>query len=738
MKVCPTCREQLSDEALFCPVDGTALARAPGDPFVGTVVRERFLVMEAIGKGASGSVYRAEDLTSRQIVALKVLHAHLAADEPAVERFRQVLAALAQIPNEHHLQIIDTGRVPDGRLYVAMEILEGETLAQRIGREGKLAVDQALSIAGQVADGLVDAHARGWAHSDLRPANVYLCRRDGRSDFVKLLDLGLAHLVFEAAGTAPALAIGDARYVAPELVRKEPPDPRTDVYALGVILYEAVAGQPPFAGSQVYDILEAHRSRPPPALREKAPDVPAHVDSAVMRALEKDRTHRWQDAMVFWRALRQPPSGETFRPTTAPYLPMGPEAPAAPLPHTLTGPAPASPSSMAVSGELPAVGDPSRARPRATPHFPFSQLGAVAGAAPAAIARTEPVPAPTHPAAAAGAKATAAGVDEEHDPSATSAIWFAEGHAVSQAAEGKVRRKTGEMPALYERLQEQEDDEAHERAPSKKKMMFLLGGGVVAGVVFILLIFGGGSKPGAPPAEPPQGPPPENPLAPVAAPETQPATPATPAPAPVPDPVFQPLPGMPGPDGKPVAPPATTPATAPATIPAPAPAAAPPVPAPRDPEPAARPAPSSKSSGSVPPRPKPSPSPAPAGPSPADQADEHARAGREQLRRGNYAAAAAEYNKARDLDPNNAEAAAGLGEVAFEQGYYAQAVERLKQAVKLRPRSVRYLVLLGNAYFKLGQHKSAMDTYQRALDIDPGNEEAQGGLHAAEKRLGGG
>lgn len=733
MKVCPGCGATLAAEALFCPNDGTALARAEHDLFLGTVVADHFLVMEQIGKGTSGTVYRAENLHSRHDVALKVFGPTVGTGDRVLERARQVVEALAQIPNDHHTKILETGLVTGGNLYVEMELLSGETLASRLKRE-TLTSAQAIDLVWQIAEGLTAVHARGWAHAELHPNHVVFVPHGGRTDFVKLLDLGLAQLTLPATeGGANGFA-RDARYVPPELMRNELPDPRSDVYALGVLAVNALMGEAAFSGSRIV-----------PKLADRIPDLPPHVEAVVARALAQDREARWQDAMALASALQQP--AEMFRPQTAPYLHLGVEVAPVPLPQTLTETFPRPPTPLGAKKNVEVDNRP-------TPSFSFSAMTQIG------------IPVPPVPEVHSVAKPSVAPVVvsesrsplDEREAAGASGVWFSDGELASQAAEGKIRPRTGQLPALYERLQQEQEEESHVTPRSRSKMAML---GAVAGVVavvFLVFAFTKGEVPAeqalpeTPAASAPQQPSapvprPENPLAP-AAPSVLPVEIST-GPsmaAPLADPVFQPLPGQLPPTPSPSAPPPSVEVAA-----VPLPAAAPPVfEPPPHPQPPAHVAPPPKPRPATvvePERPRlrePNPQPvappevAPARSSSSKQASDFVRAGREQLRRGNYVLAGEEFEKARQLEPSNAEALAGLGEVAFEQGYYAQAVERLRVAVRLRPRSVHYLVLLGNAYFKTGQARSAVEQYKRALDISPGNEEAQSGLQAAEKRLGGG
>ena len=211
--LCSSCRRELSLAALFCPNCGTPRVKDGAvDELLGAVLGERFLVQERLGAGKSGTIYRGEHVTLRRKVAIKVLHHELSRDDLAIERFRREATSVAEIDNEHIVEIHDFGRTSDGRLYLAMELLEGETLDNVLIRDTRLSVERALDVMIQVAEALVDAHAVGFVHRDLRPRNVYLAVRRGKANFVKLLDFGLSKLVEQgggAASTSLGMTFGD-------------------------------------------------------------------------------------------------------------------------------------------------------------------------------------------------------------------------------------------------------------------------------------------------------------------------------------------------------------------------------------------------------------------------------------------------------------------------------------------------------------------------------------------------
>ena len=310
MITCAGCKHIFADSALFCPNCGTPKARdaASGDPLVGKILGERFQVLDLIGQGGSGTIYRAEHVTLRRKVAIKVLHNELSRDDLAVERFRREATTVAEIDNEHIVEIHDFGRTPDGRLYLAMELLEGETLDAVLAREKTLSVERTADILIQVGEALMEAHAIGYVHRDLRPRNLYLAVRRGKANFVKLLDFGLAKLVesdHQAASTSLGMTFGDPRYMSPEQARGDRIDRRADIYQLGCIAYEVLTGAPPFTGNRVFDILSKQVTEIPAPLPTRRPGVPLWMEAAVAKMLAKDPENRFATTTRLVEALRR-------------------------------------------------------------------------------------------------------------------------------------------------------------------------------------------------------------------------------------------------------------------------------------------------------------------------------------------------------------------------------------------------------------------------------------------------
>ncbi len=306
---CTKCGSENPKEALFCTACGQALHHEQNDPLVGQTIGGRYHLVERIGQGAAGTIYRAEHTTLRRRMAVKLLHQQLAQNEDAVERFRREAITVCEIDNDHIPQVFDFGRAEDGRLFFAMEFLDGVPLSMVLEREGRLTPERVADILSQIGDGLMEAHTLGYIHRDLRPRSIFLTRRRGRADFVKILDFGLAKLVqpelTDAQRTAMGMTYGDPRYMAPEQARGEVVDRRADIYSLGVLGYEMVCGEQPFKGTGTFDILSKLLEAPVPRLRDKRPDCPPWLESVIRTALAKKPAERFQTVAQFLDAMER-------------------------------------------------------------------------------------------------------------------------------------------------------------------------------------------------------------------------------------------------------------------------------------------------------------------------------------------------------------------------------------------------------------------------------------------------
>ena len=263
-----------------------------------------YRIIDKLGVGGMGIVYRAEDTELKRLVALKFLPADIASNEKSVERFRREARAAAALNHPNICTIHEIGE-HDGRPFIVMELLEGETLKDRLIR-GALKVEALLDVAVQMAQGLDAAHDKGMIHRDIKPANIFLTRDGG----VKILDFGLAKLVGDEPAetdtvdttadgmelTRAGAAVGTVAYMSPEQVRGEELDPRSDLFSYGLVLYQMATGQQPFSGSTSGVIFEAILNRTPTTPVQLNPEIPAQLESVINKSLEKDRDLRFQHA----------------------------------------------------------------------------------------------------------------------------------------------------------------------------------------------------------------------------------------------------------------------------------------------------------------------------------------------------------------------------------------------------------------------------------------------------------
>ena len=273
------------------------------DPLLGTVIGERYEVHSRIGAGGMGAVYRARQRGMGRDVAIKVLLQDLAQNETITRRFTIEALAVSRLKHPNTIQIFDFGRTDRGNLYIAMELLEGQTLSGLLGDGRKVAIRRALRIIAAAAGSLTEAHAKDIIHRDLKPENIFLTQVGEDPDFVKVLDFGVAKLR-DGAGdgkgtlTKAGSIFGTPRYMSPEQAGGRATDGRADLYSLGVILYELICGRPPFEDERPLQLLLAHTSKAPEPPSAVCPElaIPRQVETLVMRLLEKAPERRVQSA----------------------------------------------------------------------------------------------------------------------------------------------------------------------------------------------------------------------------------------------------------------------------------------------------------------------------------------------------------------------------------------------------------------------------------------------------------
>jgi serine/threonine protein kinase/Tfp pilus assembly protein PilF len=302
---CPKCSLENADTQRFCGDCGTRLFLEKGEeasrtetiklPSIdlnsGSTFAERYQIIEELGKGGMGRVYRALDKKLNEEIAIKLIRPEIAWDAETVKRFRTELKTARQVVHKNVARMFDLNE-EQGVPYITMEYVRGENLKNLIRKVGRLSAQQAVPIAKQVAEGLAEAHRREVVHRDLKPQNIMIDEQ-GKA---RITDFGLARLKKTDDATATAPVMGTPAYVSPEQVEGLPVDGRSDLYSLGIVMYEMVTGKPPFQGDSPYSIALQHIVAALPDPRGVNPEIPESLSRVIMKCLEKDRKRRYQNA----------------------------------------------------------------------------------------------------------------------------------------------------------------------------------------------------------------------------------------------------------------------------------------------------------------------------------------------------------------------------------------------------------------------------------------------------------
>ena len=286
----------------------------PKDPFIGReILGGQFRVLEKVGTGGMGSVYKASQPAMNRMVAIKILHPKLAGRKDLTARFRREARAMSQLTHPNTVKVFMYGELEDdGSLYIVMEMLEGRNLNQTVRKEGPLSTDRAIPILIQCCGALQEAHELGIVHRDLKPENIFLSKQGGMPDYPKVLDFGLAKVTERQMQpgsvilTQEGMVFGTPEFMSPEQAQGKTLDARSDIYSLAVILYEVLTGKLPFTARTPMEYIQKHVTDPIIQLSERVPDrkFAKGLDEVLAKALQKQPDKRFQSAGEFAEALR--------------------------------------------------------------------------------------------------------------------------------------------------------------------------------------------------------------------------------------------------------------------------------------------------------------------------------------------------------------------------------------------------------------------------------------------------
>ncbi len=315
---CPLCNAENQPDSRFCrrcatplqTLDGGAIdetltfEKRPAALARGSLFAGRYEIIEELGKGGMGRVYKVFDQKIKEVIALKLIHPEISVSDQAIDRFRNELRYARKIGHRHVGRMFDLGE-ENGQFYITMEYVEGENLKSFIRRSGHLTPRKAISLAKQVCEGLSEAHRLGVVHRDLKPQNIMIDHEGS----ARIMDFGIARFTSAEGITGSGVMIGTPEYMSPEQVETGSVDKRADVYALGVVLYEMVTGHVPFAGDTPLAVLIKHKSETPRSPQDSNPLVSLAVTRIILKCLEKDRARRYQSAEELYADLTKAEKG---------------------------------------------------------------------------------------------------------------------------------------------------------------------------------------------------------------------------------------------------------------------------------------------------------------------------------------------------------------------------------------------------------------------------------------------
>ncbi len=309
-KRCPSCKRTYPVNEIVCAVDGTLLLAIGPDPIIGCTLNEKYFVLSEIGRGGMSIVYKAKHTLMDRVVAIKMLMPELIEDFTSTKRFQQEAQAASCLNHPNVIGVHDFGLAATGQPYIVMDYLTGESLAEIIAKHGYMEQERAINIFIQAANALEHAHKKGVIHRDLKCSHIILVTDESRTDIVKVLDFGISKLMPSSGKqlqnlTQTGEVFGSPIYMSPEQCLGMPLDARSDIYSMGVVMYETLTGYPPLMGNTIVETMRAHVTTQPPPFKEVSRErtISNELENMVFQALAKDPNDRFESMKLLSEAL---------------------------------------------------------------------------------------------------------------------------------------------------------------------------------------------------------------------------------------------------------------------------------------------------------------------------------------------------------------------------------------------------------------------------------------------------